>query len=252
MSPRKITAALKDIRRERDPNLKAQKLASLVCAVFRARGIELVVVGGSAIEFYTDGAYLSGAVDLCPLKPATPISLRLRQEIMGQLAARGGPRSWQVAGLFVDLLGPLEADARSPLRELAGPFGRVMLVSPEELLVERVLVAVYPQPNREARACARALAIVARRDQVQFEWKEVERLAKTRSGESLRLGLSVAPKAFGVDSAFRPWSASLALPDSPLLCSRLTSTPSRATLPWTARPLRWCESGVADGADLPR
>lgn len=179
MSPQTISAALKKIARERDPNLKAQKLASLVCAVFRARGIELVVVGGSAIEFYTDGAYLSGDIDLCQLKPATPIPLRLRQEIMGQLKAQGGPRSWQVASLYVDLLGPVEADSRSPLRELAGPYGKVMLVSPEELLVERVLVSVYPQANREARACARTLASVALRGQLTLDWNEVKRLAKT-------------------------------------------------------------------------
>ena len=54
MSPQRIATAFRDIRRERDPNLKSQKLASLVSALFRARGIELVVVGGSAIEFYTD------------------------------------------------------------------------------------------------------------------------------------------------------------------------------------------------------
>jgi predicted nucleotidyltransferase len=178
VNPRKITAALKDIAGERDPNLKAQKLASLVCAVFRARGVELVVVGGSAIEFYTDGAYLSGDIDLCQLKPATTIPLRLRQEIMGQLNAQGGPRSWRVAGLFVDLLGLVEADSRSPLRELAGPYGKVTLISPEELLVERVLVAVYPQANREASACARTLASVALRGQLKLDWNEVKRLAQ--------------------------------------------------------------------------
>jgi len=148
MSPQKIAAALRGIARERDPNLKAQKLASLVCAVFRARGIELVVVGGSAIEFYTDGAYLSGDIDLCQLKPATPIPLRLSQEIMGSLGGTGGPRSWQVAGLFVDVLGPVELSARSPLRKLQAPYGDITLVAAEELAVERVLIAVYPQPNR--------------------------------------------------------------------------------------------------------
>lgn len=56
MRAKRITAALQDIRRERDQNVKAQKLASLVSSLFRQRGIELVVVGGSAIEFYTDGA----------------------------------------------------------------------------------------------------------------------------------------------------------------------------------------------------
>jgi hypothetical protein len=179
MSPQRIAAALTDIRRERDPNLKSQKLASLVSALFRARGIELVVVGGSAIEFYTDGAYQSGDVDLCQIKPSTPIPLRLRQEIMGQLGAKGGPRSWEVAGMFVDLLGMVETASKTGFRKLSAPYGVVALVSPEELLVERVLVSVYPQPNREARACARTLASVALKGQVKLDWDEVKRLAKT-------------------------------------------------------------------------
>jgi len=179
MSPQKIAAALRGIARERDPNLKAQKLASLVCAVFRARGIELVVVGGSAIEFYTDGAYLSGDIDLCQLKPATPIPLRLSQEIMGSLGGMGGPRSWQVAGLFVDVLGPVELSARSPLRKLQAPYGDITLVAAEELAVERVLIAVYPQPNREARACAKQLLGVAVKGIVKVDWREIKRLAKS-------------------------------------------------------------------------
>jgi hypothetical protein len=147
-----IDAALTDIRGERDPTLKSQKLASLCSALFRERGIELVVVGGSAIEFYTEGAYMSGDVDLCVLRPARPIPLRLRQEIMGALGGKGGPRSWEVAGLFVDLLGVVEQQSRAPVRQIQAPFGLVNLIDPEELLVERMLVSVYPRGNDEALA----------------------------------------------------------------------------------------------------
>jgi len=156
-----INAAIAEIRSDPDPARKAQKLASLCTAAFRERGIELVVVGGSAIEFYTEGAYLSGDVDLCVWKPERPIPLRLRQEVMAELGAEGGPRSWEVAGLFVDLLGVVEKEARTPLRQLQAPFGMVNLIDPEELLVERVLVSVYPSANAAARACARELAVVA-------------------------------------------------------------------------------------------
>jgi hypothetical protein len=175
-----ITTALANIRAETDPALKAQKLASLCSAAFRERGIELVVVGGSAIEFYTEGAYLSGDVDLCVLKPARPIPLRLRQEIMGALGAQGGPRSWEVAGLFVDLLGVVEKEARTPVRQVQAPFGVVNLLDPEELLVERTLVSVYPAPNPPARACARELLVVALSGAVQMDWNEVQRLAESR------------------------------------------------------------------------
>src|SRR5512134_3425910 len=98
-----IQRALAEITAEADPTLKHLKLASLVSAVFRERGIELVVVGGSAIEFYTEGAYVSGDLDLCVESASTALTVRLRQEIMARLQATGGPRSWQVGGLYVDV-----------------------------------------------------------------------------------------------------------------------------------------------------
>ena len=169
--------ALADIAAENDPTLKHLKLASLVSAAFRERGIELVVVGGSAIEFYTEGAYVSGDLDLC-LVPPSRVDLRTRQELMGCLGARGGPRNWQVAGQYVDLLGEVETSARSPFDELQAPYGPVRLVSPEDLLVERVLVSVYPRPDEPAEQCARKLIAVALAGQVEMDWQEVRRLAQ--------------------------------------------------------------------------
>lgn len=144
MTDDEIQRALADITAETDPTLKHFKLASLVSASFRERGIELVVVGGSAIEFYTEGAYVSGALDFCVESSVLPLSVRLRQEIMARLQAVGGPRSWQVGGLFVDLLTRFENLARTPVRRLEGPRGLVRLCPVEELIVERVLVSRYP------------------------------------------------------------------------------------------------------------
>ena len=71
MDAGKIKAALADISGERDPTLKSIKLASLVSALWAERGVKLVVVGGSAIEFLTDGAYASGDLDMCHENRAT-------------------------------------------------------------------------------------------------------------------------------------------------------------------------------------
>lgn len=176
MNAKKLKAALVDVAGDADPTRKAAKLASLCSALFRERGVELVVVGGSAIEILTEGAYTSGDLDFCLLSPGT-LPLRQRQELMGRLEGQGGPRSWQVAGLFVDLLGPLESLARTPLRRIQGPYGLVQIVPPEELLVERVLVSIYPQANAPARACAKKLATVALGKAVDFDWNEAKRLA---------------------------------------------------------------------------
>jgi hypothetical protein len=171
-----INRALADIRGEKDPTLKSIKLASLCSALWAERGVELVVVGGSAIEFLTEGAYASGDLDMCTTLATLPI--RDRQELMGLLGAEGGPRNWKVAGMYFDLLGPVESFARTPYRRVEGPYGGVLVMKPEDLLVERVLVSVYPQENPTARECARTLAGVALRGQIGMNWPEVQRVAQ--------------------------------------------------------------------------
>lgn len=172
-----IQKGLADISGEQDPTLKSLKLASLCSALWRERGVELVVVGGSAIEFLTDGAYASGDLDLCHTTGAT-LPIRERQELMGLLGAIGGPRNWQVAGMFLDLLGPAESFARTHYRKLEGPYGPVVVMKAEDLLVERVLISVYPQADQTARNCARMLIAVALRKQVEMDWTEVRRVAQ--------------------------------------------------------------------------
>jgi hypothetical protein len=118
MTSAQIQSALADITAETDPTLKHLKMASLVSAIFRQRGIELVVVDGSAIEFYTEGANVSGDLDMCLITPSR-VDIRTRQELMGLLGAKGGPRNWQVAGQFVDVLGEVEHPRTHPIRGTA-------------------------------------------------------------------------------------------------------------------------------------
>jgi hypothetical protein len=177
MNANEIQQALANITSEIDPTLKSLKLASLCCGLWKARGVELVVVGGSAIEFLTEGAYASGDLDLCHVTAAS-LPIRDRQEVMGLLGAQGGPRNWKVAGMYVDLLGKAESFARTSYRRIEGPYGEVLVMKPEDLLVERVLVSKYPEPNPTARDCARKFVAVILGGGVAVNWDEVQRVAK--------------------------------------------------------------------------
>lgn len=181
----KIAKALADIQSTQDLLEKAMKLSGLVTTVFKEAGWDLVVVGGSAVEFYTEGAYMSGDVDFCR-RTLTPIPLRAAQDIMSQLNATGGPRSWIVAGLFVDLLGFVENEAIAPYRELDTPYGRIHIIPIELTLVERVLTAVYPKPDADARAVAKKLMVVCLKGGIGVDWQEVERLASLPSFRILK------------------------------------------------------------------
>ena len=171
-----ISKALADITAEKDATLKSIKLASICSALWAERGVELVVVGGSAIEFLTEGAYASGDLDMCHTTAAT-LPIRDRQEVMGLLGAQGGPRNWKVAGMYFDLLGPAESFARTPYRRVEGPYGSVLVMKPEDLLVERVLVSVYPQENSAARECAKKFLAVILGGGIALNWDEVRRVA---------------------------------------------------------------------------
>jgi len=171
-----IEQELREIESSSDLLDKALRLTGLVTRLFRTAGWELVVVGGSAVEFYTEGAYMSGDVDLCR-RTLKPIPLRMAQDIMGRLGASGGPRSWKVAGLYVDLLGLIENEANSSYRTLETPCGPVSIVPAELVLVERTMLAFYPAPDAEARAVAKKMLAACLSGETPVDWTETRRLA---------------------------------------------------------------------------
>jgi len=169
-----LKAALADIESTADLLERALKLAGLLSSIFEHRGFRLVVVGGSAVEFYTEGGYMSGDIDLCrtTLKAIPP---RMMQEVVAELGGNGVARSWSICGLCVDMLGFLESETVLPCREVETPYGTIRIIPPELVLVERVLIAFCPRSD-EAMATARKM-MAAALDDPSFSWEEAERLA---------------------------------------------------------------------------
>jgi hypothetical protein len=79
--------------------------------------------------------------------------------------------------MYLDLLGPVESLARTPFRRVQGPYGEVLLMKPEDLLVERVLMTFYLGENQTARECAKKLVAVILTGGIDVNWGEVQRLA---------------------------------------------------------------------------
>jgi len=167
-----LEKARSDIEATADLLERAMKLSGLLTTLFQERGFPLVVVGGSAVEFYTEGGYMSGDIDFCrkTLKAVPP---RLMQEIAESLGGKGLGRNWLVCGLYVDLLGVLETESTLPERTLETPYGAVKILPPELALVERVL---YAEQDAECVVSARQMMAAALSD-ASFDWREAERLA---------------------------------------------------------------------------
>jgi hypothetical protein len=105
---------------------------------------------------------------------------------MKKLEAKGGPRNWKIAGMYFDLLGAVESFARTPYRRVNAPYGEVLVMKAEDLLVERVLASVYPEKSPVSRDCAKKLAATILGGAVAVDWGEVRRLANLPEYRNLR------------------------------------------------------------------
>jgi len=181
MTADEIAAALTLVREETDLNSKSLLLAGLVSELFRERGFEPVVVGGSAIEFYTDGAYMSGDTDICWTGWPQPNNQE-RGEIMRQLPgikSHGGSKSWGIEGLWIDLLGEIDYRSNKDFVVLETQVGEVTLIPVEDALVGRVYAARkycngYDEKDDD---CAKKLMSAVLSGQLPIDWDEAYKVA---------------------------------------------------------------------------
>jgi len=178
MKPDDIQAALADIRGTGDELIKNLKLAGLLGTLFKEKGWELVMVGGSAIEVYTEGRYMSGDIDMCGKMGMPPP--KIKAEVMASLGATGGPRNFRLDDRWIDLLGQVERMSPATYQVIETAYGEVTLMPVEELLVDRVFTSVYPQANDEAKACAEKLMAVCISGAVATDWEVAAKMANSK------------------------------------------------------------------------
>lgn len=104
-----------------------------------------------------------------------------RTEVMQQIPgveSRGGGKSWRVESLWIDLLGEVEYLAERDFVKFVTPNGRVVVISAEDALVERVYAARKWTGYREREdECAKKLMTAVLCDGVPFDWEEAYRIA---------------------------------------------------------------------------
>lgn len=123
--------------------------------------------------------------------------------------AKGSIRSWQIGGLFVDLLGEVTTYASREYTAVDTPFGEVVLQPVEDLIVERLFSArCWTGFNAADDACAKKLIAAVLRGNIDADWEEVDRLAALpayRCAEALgQMKLEVASTFGEEDNASPP------------------------------------------------
>jgi len=164
-----------------------RRLAFLVWLEQRIRnvgGVSPFLVGGAAVEIYTQGGYSTGDIDLkCPEQPFASILVDVG------FSRRGRVWVHPDADLWVDRVGeapeaPYEIASNAVELRLLG--GRVRMISPEDLVLDRLRAAVHWKDEDGllwAEAIVRSSNFMGR----EFDWQSVEqRLEDVAEHDALR------------------------------------------------------------------
>jgi hypothetical protein len=158
-------------------------IAARVTRLFKEHGWDLIIVGGSALEFYTEGKYVSGDIDVCRKLGQRPIPAAVEKEVMLKVGATptGTRRQWKVGPIFIDLLGEIETSRDPNFRSLDTPEGPITLMPSEDVLVERVFVAHSANPPlKEAMDAAEKMTASALDAGGDFDWKKAMSIAGSK------------------------------------------------------------------------
>lgn len=144
------------LRAERDPRRRRLLALGLLTERLAKFGIEPILVGGGALEFYTAGGYATTDVDL-----AMPVSEDVHAVFAGLGFEREG-RYWYNGEL--DLL--FEAPARAGLPGEDAPRTktdvdglRIVVIGVEDLLIDRLRAWVHWKSDEDRRWARRLAAL---------------------------------------------------------------------------------------------
>jgi hypothetical protein len=150
----------------------------------------LIVVGGSAIELYTAGEYVSGDIDI--VGDRNSIESTLQSWGFAHRNREWYSEEWKLA---VDVVNDFSGmtGSRTKIRTLVTPFGPVRLAAVEDLIIKRLTSAKYwyiPSDREHAAILARKYRDELDRDYivqsaasagVSDEWQELDRELSSRS-----------------------------------------------------------------------
>lgn len=148
MDPSTRLARLEALSDEPDPARRRMLALGLVADRLAEDGLEPILVGGAALEFYTAGGYATGDIDL-----ALESSPRV-DRAFADLGFRKSGRFWvrEDLDLLFEAPAPPGLPGETAPRTVAEIDGlRVVVIGLEDLLIDRLRAAVHWRSDQDRR-----------------------------------------------------------------------------------------------------
>ena len=130
---------VQELGRARNPTERRLHFAALLASAGGVSTDEFIVVGGSAIEFYTSGQYTSGDIDIVTTAPVNWAKILRAWKFEAQA------RIWYSSDLkiVVDFVKPPYTYDVTRTQVLLTPHGSLRVAAIEDLLVKRLISAKF-------------------------------------------------------------------------------------------------------------
>jgi len=161
---------IEELKKARSATERRIHFAALLAKAGGVSADDFIVVGGSAIEFYTSGQYTSGDIDVVTTAPIDWVSILRAWNFEKQ------GRIWysSALGIVVDFVKPPYTYDVTRTQVLVTPHGSLRVAAIEDLLVKRLISAKFWRTPGDIEH-AKLLA-VAHRDRI--DWDYVHELAE--------------------------------------------------------------------------
>ena len=164
-------ARLDRLRSESDPRRRRLLALGLLTERLSICGIEPILVGGGALEFYTAGGYATADMDLA-LPSAAEVEVAF-----AELGFEKEGRYWYQSELDLLFEAPAPADLpgeNAPRTEITVEGYRVVIIGVEDLCLDRLRAWVHWQSDEDARWAKRLAHLYADR----LDWCYLRERAK--------------------------------------------------------------------------
>ena len=152
---------------------------SLVTPKLEEKGVKSVVIGGSAVEFYTRDWYATGDIDLAVTKDKRKII----DEAMKELGFRSEGRMWvrEDLNLYIETPGDISTINIDKATKLDTDAGYTYIIGIEDIILDRISAALHWKSESDKEQAIRISSIYFDK----IDWPYVREKAKKDNAEKM-------------------------------------------------------------------
>ena len=152
---------------------------SLITPKLEEKGVKCVVVGGSAVEFYTRDWYATGDIDLAVTKDKRKII----DEIMKELGFSSEGRMWvrEDLNLYIETPGDIRTIEMDKTTRIETDAGYTYIIGIEDIILDRISAALHWKSESDKEQAIRMASIYFDK----IDWDYIQKLSKKDNAEAM-------------------------------------------------------------------